>query len=167
MGILWMSFGIWIVAGKGQDKVETVERVVYRSGSSEESHVKSAMEAQNVRVKLSAAEERVKSLVSKLDAVSEDASRARLEIHSTLLEAWNIVDLLGKDRCGDAVLEVRRMVSLEGWRVFLTEDFANEHCTPNRLGRSSNRQKKEPRAWKWISRGSKQMLQSLKTRRAN
>ncbi|KAJ8903368.1 hypothetical protein NDN08_004476 [Rhodosorus marinus] len=103
-----MSFGIWIVSGKGQEKGETVERIVYRSGSSEESHVKSAMEAQNVRVKLSAAEERVKSLVSKLDAVSEDASRARLEIHSTLLEAWNIVDLLGKDRCGDAVLEVRK-----------------------------------------------------------
>lgn len=46
-------------------------------------------------------------LISKLDSVSDHAQRAKNEIHSTLRELWQIVDLLGRDRCGDVVERVR------------------------------------------------------------
>lgn len=53
------------------------------------------------------AESRVTDLISKLDSVSDHAQRAKNEIHSTLRELWQIVDLLGRDRCGDVVERVR------------------------------------------------------------
>lgn len=105
--VLLLSSASLVSSSSSPSSGESVEYVVRTSsGGSESSSASAMMDVQNVRVKLSMAEERVKALISKLDAVSEDASRARLEIHSTLLEAWNIVDLLGKDRCGDAVMEV-------------------------------------------------------------
>eukprot|EP00188_Purpureofilum_apyrenoidigerum_P002981 Plantae.Rhodophyta-Purpureofilum_apyrenoidigerum.ctg30264.p1 GENE.Plantae.Rhodophyta-Purpureofilum_apyrenoidigerum.ctg30264~~Plantae.Rhodophyta-Purpureofilum_apyrenoidigerum.ctg30264.p1 ORF type:complete len:433 (-),score=89.88 Plantae.Rhodophyta-Purpureofilum_apyrenoidigerum.ctg30264:320-1618(-) len=113
---IWVAAAVCLITAMASAKTatkssssyteETVQHVA-RSGSSH-TVVRSAIEAQNVRIKLSAAEERVKSLVSKLDAVSEDAARARMEIHNTLVEAWNIVDLLGKDRCTEAVLQVKK-----------------------------------------------------------
>jgi len=109
MGIVFgiiMLVAATVGARSDTDSVESVE-YVYTTTSTDDS-MRSVEEAQSVRVKLATAEERVKSLVSKLDAVSEDATRARMEIHSTLVEAWTIVDILGKDRCGDAVLQVRK-----------------------------------------------------------
>ena len=55
------------------------------------------------------AEGRVSDLISKLDAVSNHAARANDEIQTTLRELWQIVDLLGRDRCGDVVERVRTL----------------------------------------------------------
>ncbi len=55
------------------------------------------------------AEGRVADLISKLDAVSNHAARANDEIQTTLRELWQIVDLLGRDRCGDVVERVRTL----------------------------------------------------------
>lgn len=54
-----------------------------------------------------ATEHRVTDLISKLDSVSGHAARAENELQATLRELWQIVDLLGKDRCGDVVERVR------------------------------------------------------------
>lgn len=60
-----------------------------------------------IRSKLQTAEGRVSDLISRLDSVSDDASRAKNEIHTTLMEVWKVVDLLGRDRCGEVVDKVR------------------------------------------------------------
>lgn len=113
IGVVCCLSLLWICLVDVVSSDETVTYTVRSGSNSGVGKTESVVEAQNVRVKLATAEERVKALASKLDAVSEDASRARLEIHSTLLEAWNIVDTLGRDRCGDAVLEVRMCVLKE------------------------------------------------------
>ena len=61
----------------------------------------------SIKNKLATAEGRVGDLISRLGSVSDDASRAKNEIHSTLQEVWNIVHLLGEERCGDAVEQVQ------------------------------------------------------------
>lgn len=86
VGILWAN----AVSGK-----ETVTRVVQNS------------ETITIKNKLANAEGKVSDLISRLDAVSGDATRAKNEIHSTLMEVWKIVDLLGQDRCGDVMDKVR------------------------------------------------------------
>lgn len=60
-----------------------------------------------IKNKLATAEGRVSDLISRLDTVSNDASRAKSEIHNTLMEVWKVVDLLGRDQCGDVVDKVR------------------------------------------------------------
>lgn len=60
-----------------------------------------------IKDKLRVAEGRVSELISRLDSVSDDASRAKNDIHNTLNEVWKVVDLLGSDQCGSAVEEVR------------------------------------------------------------
>jgi len=69
--------------------------------------VTNVKEANQLRSKLETAEGRVRELVSKLETVSVDATRAKTEIHETLHEAWAMVDLLSRDKCGDAVEKVR------------------------------------------------------------
>lgn len=64
-------------------------------------------ETESIRNKLATAEGKVSDLISRLDSVSDDASRAKTEIHSTLTEVWKIVDMLGQDRCGEVVDKVR------------------------------------------------------------
>lgn len=72
-----------------------------------EVQVMQSKETLSIKNKLETAEGRVSDLISRLDAVSGDATRAKNEIHSTLMEVWQIVDLLGRDRCGDVVDKVR------------------------------------------------------------
>lgn len=76
-------------------------------------------ETLSIKNKLANAEGKVSDLISRLDAVSGDATRAKNEIHSTLMEVWKIVDLLGRDRCGDVVDKVR--VSQKKAEVRVTE----------------------------------------------
>lgn len=64
-------------------------------------------ETLSIRNKLATAEGRVSDLISRLDSVSDDATRAKSEIHNTLMEVWKVVDLLGRDRCGEVVDKVR------------------------------------------------------------
>lgn len=60
-----------------------------------------------IKNKLATAEGRVSDLISRLDTVSTDATRAKSEIHNTLMEVWKVVDLLGRDQCGAVVEKVR------------------------------------------------------------
>lgn len=69
--------------------------------------VEQSKETITIKNKLATAETRVGDLISRLDSVSDDASRAKGEIHSTLMEVWRVVDLLGKDQCGEVVDKVR------------------------------------------------------------
>ncbi|KAA8491765.1 hypothetical protein FVE85_8247 [Porphyridium purpureum] len=69
--------------------------------------VSNEKEAMQLRTKLEHAEGRVRELVSNLEVVSVDASRAKTEIHEMLHEAWSMVDMLSRDKCGDAVETVR------------------------------------------------------------
>lgn len=64
-------------------------------------------ETLTIKNKLAKAEGRVGDLISRLDSVQDDATRTKNEIHSTLLEVWKIVDMLGQDRCGEVVDKVR------------------------------------------------------------
>ncbi|PXF42394.1 hypothetical protein BWQ96_07914 [Gracilariopsis chorda] len=79
-------------------KCEDVSRIITKTKSSETIQIKN---------KLATAEGKVSDLISRLDSVSDDATRAKNEIHSTLIEVWKIVDMLGQDRCGDVVDKVR------------------------------------------------------------
>lgn len=69
--------------------------------------VETSKETLTIKNKLATAEGRVTDLISRLDSVSDDASRAKTEIHTTLMEVWKVVDLLGQDRCGDVVEKYR------------------------------------------------------------
>lgn len=80
------------------EKTERVTRIVETVQSKE---------TLAIRNKLATAEGRVSDLISRLDSVSDDASRAKNEIHTTLMEVWKVVDLLGRDRCGEVVDKVR------------------------------------------------------------
>lgn len=71
------------------------------------SHVVQSKETLTIKNKLAKAEGRVGDLISRLDSVQDDATRTKDEIHSTLLEVWKIVDMLGQDRCGEVVDKVR------------------------------------------------------------
>lgn len=75
--------------------------------SAETTKASQTSETLTIKNKLANAEGKVSDLISRLDAVSGDATRAKNEIHSTLMEVWKIVDLLGRDRCGDVVDKVR------------------------------------------------------------
>eukprot|EP00172_Hildenbrandia_rubra_P000318 Plantae.Rhodophyta-Hildenbrandia_rubra.ctg11482.p1 GENE.Plantae.Rhodophyta-Hildenbrandia_rubra.ctg11482~~Plantae.Rhodophyta-Hildenbrandia_rubra.ctg11482.p1 ORF type:complete len:383 (-),score=95.15 Plantae.Rhodophyta-Hildenbrandia_rubra.ctg11482:709-1857(-) len=76
-----------------------------------------------IKQKLKNAEQRVRDLATKLDTVSSDAGRAKQEIHSTLLEAWKVVELLGQDRCGEVGEKYRKaQLKAEGKVVELMEE---------------------------------------------
>mmetsp|Transcript_1475 Transcript_1475/g.2456 ORF Transcript_1475/g.2456 Transcript_1475/m.2456 type:complete len:441 (+) Transcript_1475:106-1428(+) len=98
---------VWICCmrstfGASHSKSTTTTRTI-----SVENEYSTEKDAGALRGKLEVAEGRVRELVSKLESVSVDATRAKSEIHETLNEAWGLVDLLSKNRCGDAVEKVR------------------------------------------------------------
>lgn len=76
-------------------------------------------------------------LISRLDTVSNDATRAKSEIHNTLMEVWKVVDLLGRDQCGAVVEKVRvaqrsaeaRVTSLQDENRQLLKDIENFKLT--------------------------------------
>lgn len=80
-----------------------------------------------IKDKLATAEGRVSDLISRLDSVSDDASRAKGEIHATLLEVWNVVDLLGKDQCGTVVEKARVSQKKAEGRVSELEEEVRVH----------------------------------------
>lgn len=80
-----------------------------------------------IKDKLATAEGRVSDLISRLDSVSDDASRAKGEIHATLLEVWNVVDLLGKDQCGTVVEKARVAQKKAEARVSELEEEVRVH----------------------------------------
>lgn len=99
MSLLRSAVSILILFGLTiQCSCEDVSRVITKTKSSETIQIKN---------KLATAEGKVSDLISRLDSVSDDATRAKNEIHSTLIEVWKIVDMLGQDRCGDVVDKVR------------------------------------------------------------
>lgn len=90
-------------------------------------NVETSKETQTIKKKLATAEGRVTDLISRLDSVSDDASRAKNEIHTTLMEVWKVVDLLGKDRCGDVVDKVRLAQKKAENTVTEQEEEIREH----------------------------------------
>lgn len=84
-------------------------------------------ETLDIRNKLATAEGRVGDLISRLDSVSDDASRAKSEIHNTLMEVWKVVDLLGRDRCGEVVDKVRRSQKKAESKLTEQQDAINLH----------------------------------------
>lgn len=89
--------------------------------------MESMRETLAVKDKLAAAEGRVSDLISRLDSVSDDASRAKGEIHRTLSDVWNVVDLLGKDRCGIVVEKSRVAQKKAESRVSELEEEVGVH----------------------------------------
>lgn len=89
--------------------------------------IDSSKETLAIKNKLATAEGRVSDLISRLDSVSDDASRAKSEIHNTLLEVWNVVDLLGKDQCGTVVEKVRVAQKKAESRVSQLEEEVRVH----------------------------------------
>lgn len=89
--------------------------------------LEASKETLTVKNKLATAEGRVTDLISRLDSVSDDASRAKNEIHTTLMEVWQVVDLLGKDRCGDVVDKVRIARKKAENKVTEQEEEIREH----------------------------------------
>lgn len=84
-------------------------------------------ETLDIRNKLATAEGRVSDLISRLDSVSDDASRAKSEIHNTLMEVWKVVDLLGRDRCGEVVDKIRRSQKKAESKITEQQDEINSH----------------------------------------
>lgn len=80
-----------------------------------------------IKNKLATAEGRVSDLISRLDTVSNDASRAKGEIHNTLMEVWKVVDLLGRDQCGAVVDKVRVAQKNAEARVSSLQDENRQH----------------------------------------
>lgn len=89
--------------------------------------VETSKETLTIKNKLATAEGRVTDLISRLDSVSDDASRAKNEIHTTLMEVWQVVDLLGKDRCGEVVDKVRVAQKKAENKVSEQEEEIREH----------------------------------------
>lgn len=89
--------------------------------------VDTSKETLAIKDKLATAEGRVSDLISRLDSVSDDASRAKGEIHATLLEVWNVVDLLGKDQCGTVVEKARVAQKKAEARVTELEEEVHGH----------------------------------------
>lgn len=94
--VLLTLISVPTVEAASQQTVERIEKVIEQS-----------KETLAIKNKLATAEGRVSDLISRLDSVSDDATRAKGEIHTTLMEVWKVVDLLGRDQCGAVVDKVR------------------------------------------------------------
>eukprot|EP00178_Gracilaria_changii_P016867 TRINITY_DN48325_c0_g1_i1.p1 TRINITY_DN48325_c0_g1~~TRINITY_DN48325_c0_g1_i1.p1 ORF type:complete len:418 (+),score=101.90 TRINITY_DN48325_c0_g1_i1:78-1256(+) len=81
--------------------------VLLALAASEQTVITKSSETIAIKNKLDTAQGKVSDLISRLDSVSDDATRAKNEIHSTLVEVWKIADMLGQDRCADVVEKSR------------------------------------------------------------
>lgn len=98
-------------------------------------------ETLKIKKKLATAEGRVTELISRLDSVSDDASRAKTDIHKTLQEVWAVVDLLGRDQCGAVVDKVRVAQKKAESRVTELEEEVRDHVKDlEKLKTSSSKQ---------------------------
>lgn len=99
----------------------------FAATSVSEKSVEQSKETLTIKNKLATAEGRVSDLISRLDSVSDDASRAKGEIHNTLMEVWKVVDLLGRDQCGAVVDKVRIAQKKAEARVVEFQEEIRDH----------------------------------------
>lgn len=64
-------------------------------------------EKEAIKSKLEGTEARVRDLLADLETFSSTASKAKAEIHSSLLETWKNVERLAMDRCGTELESIR------------------------------------------------------------
>lgn len=63
-----------------------------------------------IKSQLESAEGRVRELLADLETFSSHASKAKAEIHSSLLDTWKNVELLAQDRCGSELDSMRALL---------------------------------------------------------
>ncbi|CAN8068073.1 unnamed protein product [Agarophyton chilense] len=100
--------------------------IVLLTASGEQVITKSS-ETIAIKNKLDTAQGKVSDLISRLDSVSDDATRAKNEIHSTLVEVWKIADMLGQDRCGEVVEKFRAEKQKAQNKITELQEELNSH----------------------------------------
>lgn len=100
-------------------------------------------EKELIKSRLEGTEARVRSLLADLETFSSTATKAKAEIHTSLLETWTNVENLARDRCGTELETVRTTQRKAEARVADLQDELRQaaHETENlklSISKSSN-----------------------------
>lgn len=112
-----------LLLAQGEANVETVT-VSKKVISSSVDSTATKRETEAIKSKLEKAESHVRELIRQLDSFTLDASNAKAEIHSSLMETWQNVEHLARDRCGSEIEIIRVAQRKAESRVAELEDEA-------------------------------------------
>lgn len=129
----------FFAAAAGDEEVVTTRTRTIVHGQSADT----IKEKELIKSRLEGTEARVRSLLADLETFSSTASKAKAEIHTSLLETWTNVEHLARDRCGTELETVRTTQRKAEARVADLQDELRQaaHETENlklSISKSSN-----------------------------